>query len=662
MLYTVSPSRSSMRVGQVADRTVIAQRQVTYIDRAATAARRRLAAESVTPAYKTDTALAQERLREARSFMASAGPILAGNASPAHKLNAIRKLIPPDVPALALQQFPSLTANDFKVVQAHSLALLTQSEAWRFDSNQVTSTEFGLLSSVPSTVSAPERTSIGEVLATFLAPTLVLDQGKTAALQQRAQAMVPDMVATIYPNEVVVRNGDLITPTVMEKLDALGLQGSRSDWPQSVASLFFSIIVIVILLWYFRSFHPTVITHPRLLLLIDASLLGTVAGARLLTTGHILLPYFLPVAAASTFTAVLIAPEACVAMTFAMAILAGWVVGNSFELTMYFFVSGTAGVLAIRQVRQVKQFILAGIYIAVFALCTLLAFGFLDKTYDLRAVQEYVLAAGFNGLVSSTLALGGFALLSGFFGVTTALQLLELAQPSQPLLRRLMIKAPGTYNHSLILASMVEHAAEEIGANALVAKIGALYHDVGKSTNPHCFVENQMGIGNIHDELPAEESARIIRGHVSQGLRLARQHHLPRVILHAIREHHGTMTISYFLHKATQEAGDMPVDESRFSYAGPKPQSKETALLMLADGCESAVRSYADHSRSSIEDVVNRIFSDRINSGQLSESPLTLRDLALARQAFYSVLFGLYHPRIEYPEATEPAVPVSSAL
>lgn len=660
-LYAAAPVGATLHVGEVAGSTVVAPRQVTYIDRVATQAKRRLAAAAVTPAYQTDTAIAKQRLDQARAFLASAAPILASKAAPAHKLSTIRQLLPPAIPALALQQFPALTANDFKVVQAHSLALLSQAVAWRFDSNQVTSTEFGLLSSVPSTVTPSQRTSIGEILATFLAPTLVPDPYATAARQQRAEAAIPAVVSTIYAGEVVVRNGDIVTPTVMEKLAALGLQGSQQGWELTAASLLFSIIIIAMLLWYLRAFHPTVIAHPRLLLLIDASLLGAVAGVRLLTTGHVLLPFFLPVAAASTFAAVLMAPEASIAVTFAMAMLAGWVVGNSFELTLYFFLTGAAGVLAIRQVRQVRQFVLAGLYISLFALLTLLAFGLLDKTYDLAAIQEYILVAAFNGLVSSTLALGGFALLSGFFGVTTSLQLLELGQPNQPLLRRLMVKAPGTYNHSLILASMVENAADEMGADALVAKIGALYHDIGKSTNPHCYVENQMGMGNIHDDLAPEESARIIRGHVSQGVRLARQHRLPSVILHAIREHHGTMTISYFLRRAMEDRGDIPIDESLFAYGGPKPQSKETALLMLADGCESSVRSSADHSRSVIEAMVDRIFAERIESGQLAESPLTLHDLEVARGAFCSVLFGLYHPRIEYPEPAEPAAPKPSA-
>jgi putative nucleotidyltransferase with HDIG domain len=287
--------------------------------------------------------------------------------------------------------------------------------------------------------------------------------------------------------------------------------------------------------------------------------------------------------------------------------------------------------------------------VTLFGLLTSLAFALIDRTYDGAALREYLFASVFNGFVSSTLALGGFALLSGYFGITTTLQLLELGQPNHPLLRRLMARAPGTYNHSLILASMMERAADEIGTNPLVAKICALYHDVGKTQNPLCFGENQLGQSNIHDDLRPEESARIIRGHVGQGLKLAHQHRLPRFVLDAIAEHHGTTQIAYFLHRA-REQSDGPVDASLYTYGGPKPQTREAALLMLADACESTVRSINDHSPDKIRETVNRIFQERMASGQLDESPLTLRDIELAREAFLSVLNGLYHPRVEYPE------------
>ena len=655
-VFTVRLNASSMRVGEVAGSTVVAQRTVSYQDKGLTGAARRKAGSAVVPVYKIDTTTARERGRSAASFLAAIKPIAASGRTTPAKLAIMRRMLPAGLLPNALQQIAAIGSRDFPYLTKKSVALLGQAEAWRFNSGQVPSYEAALLSTIPPRVPAPVRTAIGEILATFLYPTQVLDFAATERKQSQAEAAVPPVISTVYSGEVVVRRGDLVTPAVMTKLAALGLQNRRTQWEDVAGSLLFSTLIVFTLFWYLRAFHPSVAVNPRLLILVDAGIMAAVVGARLLAENHVLLPFFLPVAAASTFAAALIAPEACVAMTLAMSVLAGWVVASSFELTMYYFLTGTAGVLAIRHVKQLKQFIFAGAYIACFALVTVLAFGFADRVYDFPALQGYILAAVFNGFASSTLALGAFALLSNLFGVTTSLHLLELGQPSHPLLRRLMARAPGTYNHSLILANMVEHASEEIGANSLAAKLGALYHDVGKSINPHFFVENQLGIGNIHDEMRPEESARIIRGHVSAGMRMARQHRLPRVVLDAIAEHHGTMAIGYFLHKAQTENPDAPVDLSLYSYPGPRPQSKETALLMLADACESAVRASPDHSSTKIADVVHRIFRDRMESGQLDECPLTLQDIDRTERAFRAVLNGLYHPRVEYPDAVERGV------
>ncbi len=649
-IFTIRVDGTSVRVKQVSGDTIVAQRTVSYPDRVLTAAAKRKAAADVIPVYKVDTSTAHERGREAASFFQAAIPIVSSSQSDATKLTLVRHLVPNGLPAGELQQVAVLGPRALQFVAGKSLSLLTQAQAWRFTSDQVTSYEAALLSTISPRVPARQRTSIGEVLSVFLEPTLVLDKPATERKQAQAEAAVRTAISTVYAGQVVVRRGDIVTPSVMQQLTALGLQSRHTSFQDVEGSLLFAALTVIFMFWYLGAFYAPVLRNTRFVLLIDAIIVFGVLGARLLAENHVLLPFFLPVAAVSTFAAALMLPEACVAVTVAMAVLAGWVAANSFELMMYYFLTGTAGILAIRRVQRLKQFIWAGFCIFGAALTTLLAFGLVDRVYDFTAIEGYVAAAAFNGFVSSAMALGAFALLSSFFGVTTALQLLELSQPNQPVLRQLMVKAPGTYNHSLILANMVEHAAEEIGANSLVAKLGALYHDIGKSVNPHCFVENQLGIGNIHDDLPPLESARIIRGHVSAGIRMARQHRLPAIIRDAIAEHHGTMTVAYFLKKEQQLNPEAPVDVSLFQYAGPRPQSKETALLMLADACESAVRASRDHSNASITDIVGRIFQERVSSGQLDCSPLTLQDIRLSQAPFCSVLNGLYHPRIEYPE------------
>ncbi|MGH2447764.1 MAG: HD family phosphohydrolase [Chloroflexota bacterium] len=648
-LLAVRPQSSSLHVGAVAGETVVAQHQASYVDRAATLLKRKQVSAAVSVVYQPDPSVARHGLAQAAAFLERVAPIFVDTLPSHARVGTVRGLLPPGLPRGGLRQFPLLSAQEFASVRSLSISLLHQALTWRFTADQRTSTEIGLIGTIPSRITSQERGAVREILQEFLAPTFVPDLTATKHEQQRAARLVAPVRGIVYPGEVVVRRGDLVTAGVMAKLKALGLD----DKPGGLAllgTLLLCAIAIGMLLWHMYAFDRTILRNPRLLILIDASAVLAVATAQTLATGHMLLPFFLPIAGAATFAAVLMAPEVCIAMALVLAFLAGWLVAGSFELTMYFFISSVGGVLVVRRVREVRQFLLAGVLIAVLSFAVLLAFSFSGGGFDLTGLEDYALAAAFNGFASATLALGGFALLAGYFGVTTSLQLLELGQPSQPLLRRLMVKAPGTYNHSLIVASMVERAAEEVGANPLVAKLGALYHDAGKVTNPLCFSENQLGMGNIHDELAPHESARLIRGHVTQGQRLARQYKLPRAILDAISEHHGTMAIQYFLHRARQEQGADRIDTSAYRYPGPRPSSKETGLLMLADGCESAVRAANDHSQENIAKIVFRIFQERVEQGQLDECPLTLQDLNGAREAYCAILNGLYHPRVEYPE------------
>ncbi|HJW84936.1 MAG TPA: HDIG domain-containing protein, partial [Anaerolineae bacterium] len=231
-------------------------------------------------------------------------------------------------------------------------------------------------------------------------------------------------------------------------------------------------------------------------------------------------------------------------------------------------------------------------------------------------------------------------------------QLLELARPTHPLLNELMRKSPGTYHHTLMVANLAEQAAVRIGANALLTRVGAFYHDVGKVARPYMFVENQIGGSNVHDQLDPQTSAEIIVSHIRDGLELARKYRLPPRVRAFVPEHHGTMRAGFLYQKALERAGGdaSKLDESSFRYPGPKPQSKETALLMLADGVEAAVRATQPGSPEQVAEIVKKVIDDRVAQGQLEECPLTLNDLRLARESFVAMLQGVFHPRLQYPE------------
>jgi len=279
-------------------------------------------------------------------------------------------------------------------------------------------------------------------------------------------------------------------------------------------------------------------------------------------------------------------------------------------------------------------------------------------------VLELWLASAASGAGSAVAAAGSFAVLGSLFGILTVFQLLELANPSQSLLRRLLVETPGTYHHSLMVGNLAERAAEAIGADPLLTRVAAYYHDIGKLANPLAFIENQAGGENIHDQLDPETSAQVLKQHVADGINIAYEARLPKPLIAFIPQHHGTAIMSYFFGRAKDQAAEpyggittadglkaaAAVDERRFRHVGPKPQSREAALIMLADGVEASVRSLSARDEAAIRAMVRRIIDERVGDNQFDECELTLRDLDLIREAFVGQLLGMYHTRIAYPQ------------
>jgi putative nucleotidyltransferase with HDIG domain len=323
--------------------------------------------------------------------------------------------------------------------------------------------------------------------------------------------------------------------------------------------------------------------------------------------------------------------------------------GGSLELAVYALAGGLIASLSLCRVESLNAFLWAGVYVVLANLAVILAFHLPNQDYD--AVQLLTLV-GFslvNGSLSASLTLAGFYLLGTLFDITTSLQLMELARPTHPLLRQLLLKAPGTYHHSILVSNMAEEAAGRIGADALLARVGAYYHDIGKIIRPYFFVDNQVEGVNVHERLDPRTSAQIVISHVKDGLDLAKKYRLPSKVRDFIPQHHGTSLATYFYQQARESEGD-EVNEEDFRYPGPKPQTKETAIVMLADCCEAAVRAERPASVEEIEELVRKVIGNKVLAGQLDECDLTLRDLDEIRNAFVSILQGVFHPRIKYPE------------
>jgi hypothetical protein len=327
---------------------------------------------------------------------------------------------------------------------------------------------------------------------------------------------------------------------------------------------------------------------------------------------------------------------------------------NSADLgaVVYAAAGGFASLVIILQAERLNAFVRAGVVLALVNVTVVVAFSLLEGL-DATGVAQLAAAGLANAALSVVLAVGGFAVLGNVFGILTVFQMLELANPSNRLLRRVLLETPGTYHHSVMVGNLAERAAETIGADPLLARVAAYYHDIGKMKNPLAFIENQAGGPNIHDDLKdPETSAQIIAAHVRDGIELAQEYRLPPQIAAFIPQHHGTALMGYFHGKALQESEK--ADAARYRYPGPKPQSREAAIVMLADGVEASVRSLPQKDDAEIREMVDRIVDGRLSDGQLDDSNLTLRDVGRIRGSFVEQLLGMYHQRISYPENVLP--------
>jgi putative nucleotidyltransferase with HDIG domain len=377
------------------------------------------------------------------------------------------------------------------------------------------------------------------------------------------------------------------------------------------------------------------------------------------------LAYLLPLAAAPMLLATLLEAQLAVAVVALLAALLTFTVAylpdlsgvaatgslDSLRVVLVTGFGGLAGVFVVYRAERLNRHLVAGVVVATTVMAVLMGAWFLDAERRALDIPWMLTAAGVNGFLSAFIALGAFLGLGFLFGITTRVQLMELAQINQPLLRRLQDEAPGTFHHSIIVGNLAERAADAIGADALLVRVGCYYHDVGKILQPGFYVENQMGEENPHERLEPHVSAQVVLEHVRGGLELARKYRLPARVAAFIPEHHGTRLVTYFYRKASRERGD--VDAAQFTYPGPRPQTRETALGMLADSVEATVRSSPDHSPERIDATVDEVISERVSEGQLDDCDLTLRDLKTIAESFKATLRGVYHPRLEYPEPTE---------
>ncbi|MBI5671311.1 MAG: HDIG domain-containing protein [Chloroflexi bacterium] len=506
---------------------------------------------------------------------------------------------------------------------------------------------------LPTQVSVRFSDSVARIIVAIVEdlvrPNTLLDPEATERARDEAAAQV-EVRRSFERGQIVVRAGERIDEATYEALTMLGLL-EPADRRLFVVfrALLASVLVMVVFGLYVSRFTPWLLESPRLLGLMAIIFLIVLFGARM--TGLYGQLYLYPSAALALMFVAIVGPELALMGTLGLAMLVGLMQNNSLEIALLTAVGGLMAVLTLWRAERLNSFFMPGLLVSLSNVVVITIFfqgGTIlngDATFG-----EMLIYSVLNGILAATAALAGLYLITLIYNLPTGLKLVELSQPSQPLLQRLLREAPGTYQHSLQVANLAEQAANAIGANADLVRVAALYHDIGKMINAPFFTENQVEGMNPHDVLndPAR-SADIIISHVTDGEKLARQYRLPARFRDFILEHHGTQVL-YFYQQAVERAGDDEVvDIEQFTYPGPKPQSRETAILMIADSCEAAVRSRKPVKKQEIADTVQQIIDIKLRTGQLDESGLTLNDIATIRRIITDMLQAVFHPRISYP-------------
>ena len=651
--WQLIPGRPPLTAGDTATESVRAARRATYVSQSRTRAARDAAAAQVTNAYDFDSNLLRQLRGRAADLLRSVSAIRSDAfLSDEARRQQIVRLEPGLSPGSVIAAL-ELSDAGWLTVNAESLRILDEQVRDRVRAEDLAEKRSQAIAQINPGLSPAQQSLVADVVSLYTRPNVLVNPAETERARKEARDKVTQVQVTVERGDVVLRQGDVITAEDVEKLEALGLGTRAFDLQTAAGVVVFASLVVVLLGVYIHTFHLDLLTRPRSLLLVGLLLAGMLVTLKLVVPGRPWLAYAFPVAITSMLISNLISTRLAVVIGVFLALLSSPVFAYSFEMACLVLIQSFVGALAARRIERLNAFFLAGFQVALANLAVVLTFRLINQDYDWVGMANLGLASMVNGLLAAILTMGTFSIVGSLFGLTTMLQLLELAHPSQPLLRRLLTEAPGTYHHSIIVGNLAERAAEQIGIDSLLVRVGAYYHDVGKLHRPYYFAENQFDGDNIHDRLRPEASAVALVDHVTHGLELARQFGLPPSVQGFISQHHGTRLASFFYRKAVKLAGTDSVDEATFRYPGPRPQTKGTALVMLADTVEASVRAASNRSTQSLEQLVERAVNERLLEGELDDCDLTLRDLETIKRSFTKQLQGIYHPRIEYPEPGE---------
>jgi len=654
------PNRIDLEVGEVSKSDIVAPRTVTFIDQKKTEQLEDIAVESASKVYEEDKSLSRRILSEIDNLF---------NSVLSEQINYKKE----DIEQLKESTLTEIKEENNIKIGTDDLKLLLKSDLEKISDLQSTSKK--IMDDILEQRIFPENLSkvlndinqlaletnftkeyrlvLANILSNYVQPNMILDLEATEDKQEDALRQVEPVKRTVLKGENIIRKGDIVSQDDMRVLEALGLRKPGINYINLLGVLL-TLSVLVLLLGFYTKFYATQVwENINQLILVETLIILVVLLAKIISIFQpAYMVYLVPTAIVSILITVLVDTRIALVITAFTSFLIALVFGSLYIAAAAAFVGGIVGIISVSDVNQRSDLIRAGFNVSLILVVFITGLTLMNFSNNWIELIWSIVMGVLNGIFVAILANGLLPYLESIFNLTSSVKLLELSNPSHPLLKRLLVEAPGTYHHSIIVGNLAENAADKIGADSLLTRVGAYFHDIGKLKRPYFFSDNQFGGENPHDKISPNLSSLIIKSHVKDGLEMAEKHNLPRAVKDIIEQHQGTGLISFFYEEAVKESKHGNINESDFRYDGPKPQSKEAALIMLADTVEAAVRSknFNKNNHNRIEIFVKELIKEKLNDGQLEESSLTLKELDLIADSFVQILTGIYHQRVEYPD------------
>ncbi|HOS69038.1 MAG TPA: HDIG domain-containing protein [Bacillota bacterium] len=647
-VLNTAPQKYLLQVGDISDKDIYAPSDI--VDKSATELRRKQAEDSVQPVYNLDLTVQIDIEKKISDFFALLDSVRSNaELNKVQKLNLLEQNSNISLGNSLYSTLLDASEADLASLEDNIKYINIQMLSGRITEQQLNDKRSDIREFFMNLPKKSKLNEIGADIAVMvLKPNMYYDEQTTLARRQSEREKVEDVV--IRKGTLIVNKGQEVSSQQIQLLNAYGLLAeSDNDRFDIQFYIGYGVIIgicLIIMGLYLRSLDKKLWDSNSTLLLISLIAIMTLTMTMVLKN---ISEYLIVLPAGAMLVSILVSPRIAIMTNIMMSILAGFLGGFDLPVVVMMLLTGILGAGMVSRTHHRSTFILAGLAVSLVSFLIIFSEGILSRE-DIYRILYNGLYGVIGGTLSAVLTIGTLPFFETVFDIITPLKLLELSNPNQPMLRRLLIEAPGTYYHSILVGNLAEAAAEDIGANPLLCRVGAYYHDIGKLKRPYFFKENQITRDNPHDKITPNLSALVITSHVKDGVEIAGKNKLPSTVIRIIEEHHGNTLVAYFYHKAISAEGAEAVDESKFRYPYRKPQTAEAAIVMLADSVEAYIRSLSEPTQDQVEQGVRKIIKDKLNDAQLDNCDLTLKDLEMIGQAFVKVLAGIFHERIEYPE------------